>query len=118
MRSLPALALLSAFVLAGCSVSSLWPFGSKDTELSRTPANATEYKCDEGKSFWVRSLPDKAVWLIAPDREIRLEQRAGESSYGAGRILLELSGDTATLFDPPASYGGCKRFQKPKGETP
>jgi hypothetical protein len=112
MRFTPALALLPALMLSACSASSLWPFGSKDTELSRTPANATEYKCDGGKSFWVRTLPDKAVWLIAPDREIRLEPRSGEASYGAGRVLLELNGDGATLYDPPASFAGCKRVPK------
>ena len=112
MRFPPALALLPALFLAACSVSSLWPFGSTDTELSRAPANATEYKCDGGKSFWVRALPDNALWLIAPDREIRLEKGAGASSYGVGRILLELNGDEATLYDPPASYAGCKRAPK------
>ena len=118
MRFLPALSfptlLLPALFLAGCSVSSLWPFGSKDTELSRAPANATEYKCDGGKSFWVRNLPDNAVWLIAPDREIRLEKQAGESSYGVGKVLLELSGEGATLYDPPATYAGCKRASAAK----
>lgn len=112
MRFLPAPALptvlLGAVVLAGCSVSSLWPFGSSDTELSRAPANATEYKCEGNRSFWVRALPDSAVWLIAPDREIRLEKRSGET-YGVGKVLLELSGEAATLYDPPATYAGCKR---------
>src|SRR5690349_14958119 len=110
MRSLPALALVSALALAGCSVRDLWPFGSSDTELSRAPVNATEYKCDGAKSFWVRNLPDNAVWLIAPDREIRLEKLdSGPSSFGVGRILLELNADSATLYDPPATYAGCKR---------
>ena len=110
MRSLPALALLAGLTLAGCSVSSLWPFSPGDKELSRTPANATEYKCDGNKTFWVRNLPDNAVWLIAPDREIRLDRlKSGEASYGVGRVLLELSGDGATLYDPPATYSGCKR---------
>lgn len=110
MRFLPALALTAA-LLGGCSASSLWPFGSSDTELSRAPVNATEYKCDGNKTFWVRTLPDNAVWLIAPDREIRLEKRSGET-YGVGKVLLELSGESATLYDPPATYAGCKRAAK------
>ena len=113
MRFRPApFVLLPALLLAGCG-GSLWPFGSSDTELSRTPANATEYKCSGGKGFWVRNLPDNAVWLIAPDREIRLNKLAtGASSYGVGRIVLDLSGETATLFDPPANFSGCKRAGK------
>ena len=114
MRLLPALAsftLLTA--LSGCSVSDLWPFGSSDAELSRAPRNATEYKCDAGKAFWIRTLPDNAIWLIAPDREIRLEKlKSGTASYGVGRIVLDLGGDTASLFDPPATFSGCKRAAK------
>ena len=107
MRPLLALPLL---VLAGCGGINLWPFGSGGgTELSRKPANATEYRCDGGKGFFVRNLEDGALWLIAPDREIRLARIGQGTSYGVGRILLEISGQNATLFDPPASFTGCKR---------
>lgn len=107
LRSVAALALL---LLAGCGGVSLWPFGgSGGTELSRKPANATEYRCDGGKGFFVRSVEDGAVWLIAPDREIRLPKLGQGQSYGVGRVLLELSGNDATLVDPPANFTGCKR---------
>lgn len=109
MRLLPALAVL---FLAGCgSVSSLWPFGGGSTELSRTPPNATEYKCDGGKGFWLRNMEGGDLWLIAPDREIRLA-KLPDGSYGVARVRLELDGDNATLADPPASFSGCKRAAK------
>ena len=105
-RLLPLVVLL----LAGCGGVSLWPFGGGDTELSRAPQNATEYKCDGGKGFWVRNLDGGDVWLIAPDREIRLAKR-GEG-WSAGRTRLDLSGEDATLLDPPTSFTGCKRASK------
>jgi hypothetical protein len=95
--------------LAGCGSVNLWPFGEPaSAELSRKPANATEYRCDEGKLFYVRSLDAGAVWLIAPDRELRLERKA-DGRYGAGRVELELTGPGATLADPPARFDNCKR---------
>ena len=79
--------------------------------MNRKPANATEYRCEGGKAFYVRNLDAGAVWLIAPDREIRLEKAAGASSavYAAGKVRLEVSPQSATLFDPPAQFLGCKR---------
>jgi hypothetical protein len=52
-----------------------------------------------------------AVWLIAPDREIRLAKLpdAGAGRYGVGKVLLEISGENATLLDPPTQFAGCKR---------
>lgn len=102
---------LFALLLSGCGGVNLWPFGEPATaELSRKPANATEYRCDEGKVFYVRSLDAGAVWLIAPDREIRLDKLPGEGRYGVGRVALELSGQAATLTDPPGPpFTGCKK---------
>ena len=107
-------AVFLGFALSGCSGGSinLWPFGEPGSrESSRKPANATEYQCSGGKQFHVRRLDDNAVWLIAPDREIRLEKSAGAGStaYSAGRVRLELTEQSATLIDPPAQFLGCKR---------
>ena len=99
-------------LLSGCGGASLWPFGSSGTtELSRKPANATEYLCDGGKQFYVRNLETDAVWLIAPDRQIRLERPAGtkDAVYTTGKVRLEIAAQSATLLDPPAQYVGCKR---------
>jgi hypothetical protein len=59
----------------------------------------------------VRTVDAGAVWLIAPDREIRLEKLPGAESgrYGVGKVLLEISGDNAALLDPPTQFAGCKR---------
>lgn len=106
-----ALLALAPVLLAGCGGASLWPFGGGGTELSRKPSNATEYHCEGGKGFFVRNLDANAVWLIAPDREIRLDRLSGAESgrYGAGKVVLEIAGQDATLFDPPAQFAGCKR---------
>lgn len=103
------LAALGAFALAGCGSVNLWPFGDSETpEISRRPANAVEYRCDEGRGFFVRHLEGGAVWLIAPDREIRLEKKA-DGRYGVGRVELQLGGATAELLDPPSRFANCKR---------
>ena len=107
-----ALFVLGSILLAGCGGYSLWPFGEGGaTEQSRRPANAAEYRCAGGKGFFVRDLDASAVWLIAPDREIRLEKLPGAESgrYGVGKVVLEISGQNATLLDPPAKFAGCKR---------
>lgn len=102
-------AALSLMALAGCGSVNLWPFGESETpEASRKPSNATEYRCDGGKVFYVRGLDASSVWLIAPDREIRLDKQ-GEGRWGVGRVLLETSGEGAVLTDPPAQFANCKR---------
>ena len=112
MRSgLSGAALCLAAVLSGCGSVSLWPFGSSGTEQSRKPTDATEYLCQGGKVFYVRNLETDAVWLIAPDRQIRLERPAGskDAVYTAGKVRLELSAQSATLLDAPVQFLGCKR---------
>jgi hypothetical protein len=101
--------LFCALAAGGCGGLNLWPFGeSGASELNRKPPNAVEYRCDGGRSFYVRNIDGGAVWLFAPDREIRLEKK-GEASWGVGRVLLEISGSGATLVDPPAQFTGCKK---------
>jgi hypothetical protein len=103
------LLLLLPLLLAGCGGVSLWPFGeSESKELSRKPANSSEYRCADARTFYVRPLDGGAVWLIAPDREIRLDKQA-DGRYGVGRVQLEIAGDGATLTDPPALFVNCKR---------
>ena len=105
-------AVFLTVLLAGCGGASLWPFGSSgSTEQSRKPTDATEYLCEGGKVFYVRNLDAGAVWLIAPDRQIRLEKPAGTTDmvYAAGKVRLEITAQTATLLDPPAQFLGCKR---------
>ena len=105
-------ALFFTCLLAGCGGFNIWPFAERgSTEVSRKPSNAAEYQCEVGRAFYVRNLDDGAVWLIAPDREIRLERLAGASGtvYAVGKVRLELTAQSATLLDPPAQFLGCKR---------
>lgn len=102
-----AMALLS---LSACSsVSNLWPFGGeKYQDRSKAPPNSTAYQCAGGKRFYVRNLEDgAAVWLILPDREVRLD-KAGASRYSNGVAVLELSGGAANLSEGPATLKDCK----------
>lgn len=105
---------LALAVLSGCSTPSLpnlWPFSEKEVaERDRRPANAVEYRCEQNRVFFVRRIDADAVWLIAPDREVRLAKLPGGADrYGAGRTALELKGAEATLTDPPTAFNGCKR---------
>lgn len=101
--------LFSALLAGGCGSINLWPFGeSGASEVSRKPSNAVEYRCDGGRAFYVRNIDGGAVWLFAPDREIRLEKKA-EGRWGVGRVELEIGAAGATLVDPPAQFTGCKK---------
>jgi hypothetical protein len=98
-------------LLAGCSsISSLslWPFGSENTGREPgPPPNSTEYRCNGGKTFYVRMLAGGDAWVIYPDRQVRLE-KAGETRYTNGIATLRLDTPEATLDDGPAiSYSGC-----------
>ncbi|MDO8788816.1 MAG: hypothetical protein Q7J42_12160 [Sulfuritalea sp.] len=105
-----------SLLLAGCgdlNVKKYLPFGGDTAqERPRTPANATEYRCAAGKRFFVRTLDGgAAVWLILPEREVRLEKLGSGAAlrYGNGIAVLEINGDEATLKDGAAvSFSGCK----------
>ncbi len=104
--------LAAAALLAGCggiSAGDLWPFGgSESQEKDRRPANAVEYRCGDGKHFFVRNLEGGALWLMLPDRDVRLE-KLPDGRYGVGRVTLDLNDNEATLADPPSVYANCKR---------
>lgn len=102
-------------LLSGCgSVNvNLWPFGgggAQDRPIK--PANSTEYQCNNGKRFYVRNLDNgAAVWLIYPDRQVRLDKvsSADGARYSNGIAMLEINGNEATLADGPSiAYTGCK----------
>jgi hypothetical protein len=103
-------------LVAGCgeiSVKKYLPFGGDPIqERSRTPANATEYQCAAGKRIYVRTLEGgAAVWLILPERELRLDRIGADNSprYGKGNITLDLNGNMAAIKDGNAiPYLDCK----------
>ena len=90
------------------------PFGGDTAieERSRTPANATEYQCAGNKRFYLRTLEGgAAVWLILPEREVRLDRLGAEGSlrYSKGNTVLELNGEATRLSDGAAvSFSACK----------
>ena len=109
--SLAAIALL----LAGCgdmNIKKYNPFsGDPVQERSRVPANATEYQCAGGKRIYVRMLDGgEAVWLILPERELRLERIGTSQRYSKGNTVLSLNGNEAGFADGTATppYSGCK----------
>lgn len=103
-----------ALLLAGCgdiNIKKYIPFtNDAPQERSRTPANATEYQCAGNKRFYVRTLEGgTSVWLILPEREIRLDKLGSGSRYSNGIAVLELNGNEASLTDGAApALTGCK----------
>ena len=79
------------------------------------PENATLYRCDAGRSFYLRFLATGEAWVILPGREFRLDKVAADSGAryrGAGSMLDFKGADLAeaTLDDGPASqFTGCRR---------
>lgn len=99
--------------VAACSsdLNKYNPFSAdKPAEVYR-PANATEYQCEGNQHFYVRMLEKgAAVWLIYPDREVRLDKSAGaDNRYGNGIATLQIDDTTATLSDTSSSvsYTAC-----------
>ena len=109
---LAALAATTA-VLAGCSsMSSLWPFGGSQ-ELSRTPAGATEYRCNNDRRFYARFLDNGAsVWVIFPEREFRLDKvdAASGTRYSNRTAILEVSenGEVGLRDGATIAFTGCR----------
>lgn len=103
--------LAATLLLSACgSLDFIGLGGSPTPEAARTPQNATQYRCAANTGFWLRNLEGGALWLILPERELRLEPLKGEANrYAAGRVRLELDGDAAQLFDPPGSFNDCKK---------
>ena len=116
-KYLKVVALAGISLLAGCgeiNVKKYLPFGGDSTiqERPRTPANATEYQCAGGKRIYLRTLEGgAAVWLILPEREVRLDRIGAEGStrYSKGNTVLEITGSEARLNDgATVSFAGCK----------
>lgn len=98
--------------LGACSsVEKYNPFSEEKPADVYKPANATEYLCEGNKRFFVRQLTkENAVWLIYPEREVRLEAvNEGSQRYSNGVAMLDIGGESASLTDGPAiNYSNCK----------
>lgn len=110
---------LGCLLATGCgdiNVKKYLPFtGDAPQERPRTPANATEYQCAGNKRFFVRNLEGGAVWLILPERELRLDRIGDSTRFSKGNTVLELSAGDATLSDGASSLTGCKPAAAPAG---
>jgi len=106
-------AVTSLLAACGDLKPKIWPFAdSGPRERARDPANAQEYACSGDKRFYLRRLDGGAVWLILPEREVRLEGLGG-TRYGKGSLVLELGTDVASLVDGAAtSFSGCRPAAK------
>lgn len=103
-----------ALLIGGCSNLNvnLWPFGDdKAANLSskKIPDNATEYRCEGNRSFYLRFLSEgKSAWVILPDRQFRLDATEPGKRYSNGKAVLAIDGTTASLTDSAAtSYLNC-----------
>jgi hypothetical protein len=103
-----------ALLLAACgevNVRKYLPFGGDTAtpERSRTPPNSIEYQCTGGKRFHLRTLDGgAAVWLILPEREVRLERFGSTGHYGKGNTVLELNGAAAVKDGATTIFADCK----------
>jgi len=116
-KLLPGFAAVAA-LLAGCSTANLWPFGDESLERSTAPANAVEYRCAEGKKFYLRNI-DKgnAVWLILSEREFALQKTTADAGerYSNGVSTLTIKDGVARLEENATStYADCKVPEKKK----
>jgi hypothetical protein len=112
MPSVPRCAVLLSIVaaLGGCAVADV-VFQTKEVARSRVPANSTEYRCDAGKSFFLRMADGgAAAWVILPEREFRLDKAgaAPATRYENRVARLDLNGEQAALTDGPDAFTGCK----------
>ena len=120
--ALHAVASLS-IALAGCSsMSNLWPFGdSQSQERSRTPAGATEYRCNNDRRFYARFLDNGAsVWVIFPEREFRLDKvdTASGTRYSNRVAFLEMNdnGEVSLRDGAAVAFTGCRTGGDAKSE--
>lgn len=107
---LPACAALG---LAGCGGVKLWPFGTEEGRVV-VPQNATQYRCDANRGFYLRFLATGEAWVILPAREFRLDRVASVPGrrFSNGSAVLDLGAQPnaeATLNDGPSiTFSGCK----------
>ena len=107
--------LFLSLILAGCGEVKVWPFNDdKSAGHASGPANATEYKCEGGKRFFVRFADKGATaWLIYPDREVSLAKSPTGTSYTNGIAVLDINGTEASLKEGDnIVYSGCSSAAK------
>ena len=107
--------VLAAALATGCGGLRVGPFGRDEGGRVVIPENATLYRCDAGRSFYLRFLATGEAWVILPGREFRLDKVAadGGTRYRGAGATLDLKGadlSEAALDDGPANqFIGCKR---------
>ncbi len=105
-------------LLGACSSMDKYnPFTTEKPAETYKPANSTEYQCEGNVRFFVRMLnKENAVWLMYPDREVRLEATAeGSNRYTNSVAVLEINDTMATLTDGSnINYTDCKAVSTTK----
>ncbi len=109
--------ILGIISLTACSTLdkvkdvNLWPFGNgTDAPRVYRPANSTEYACEKGKKFYIRTLDNGAnVWLMLSDREVLLPKVGSEKIYSNGISRLDMTSAEVNLEASAENrYIGCK----------
>lgn len=108
--SATAAVLAAVATLSGCS----WLATSDSAdEQARVPPCGVEYRCEAGKSVYLRAIEGKSsLWVVLPEREFRVDPSSPgpTSRYSNGRSTLDLAGDVATLTEEgTVTYANCKR---------
>lgn len=92
----------------GMELNQLNPWRTVE-ELSRLPADATEYGCEAGKRLVLRPAQGgKAMLVMFPERTFRVDEvTAGR--YSNGKTVLSLAGGVAELQEEgKTTFAQCK----------
>ena len=121
-QSIKKLTLLSVpFLLSSCSSIkmpevSLPMLNGDYRELSTAPKDASLYRCEKNKQFYVKALEGgKEMWLIFPDREFGLKHGdVLKNSYSNDTTTLEINDPETFIKEGDVlTYQKC-RIQKLK----
>ena len=117
MQGKKAAVAIVAALLAGCSSSWLpWVKEERPTGAKWTPAGAKGYACEGGKRLLVRFESDgKSVWVIYPDRQLRLDRvtsASGEEWSRAGTTLSVKDGAATLIEGTAVQVTNCKPEEK------
>lgn len=105
------LMISTALMLSACgTVDKINPFSGSNDDDSLPYKNASQYRCDDKKSFYLRMHDNgQSAWVIFSDHEVNLKQNVeNKQQYINGAITLNLGDEITTLTDgEKAVYSAC-----------